>query len=149
MALNQIVLKASLLTGLVMTGLVDEGAMARSTGIITEQNEIYDQELQVLATGPAAVDLIIESDEAITHRIVYFPRDSVDLTPEARLALLEIANEVMSLKDPSVSITSQDSDKLLAFERIEAVAKGLEKEGFSSARLFTWSEIDMLTAREL
>ena len=137
--LKHIAFKATLLVGLLMIGLVDEGASASSARA----------EVTKPSPGPATIELLIETESGSFNRVVYFPWDSIDLTLEAQAAVLEIASEVSSLENPAISITAQDGDELLAFERINAVARGLEMEGFSSARLFTWSEVDMLTPRQL
>lgn len=139
MALKSLAFMAILLTGLLMIGLVDEAASASSAHAAGAQE----------APGPAVVELLIETEGATFSRLVYFPWDSVDLTLEAQVAVFEIADEVAGLENPTISITSQGGDELLAFERVNTVARGLEIEGFSSARLFTWSEIDMLTPRQL
>lgn len=137
--LRHIAFKATLLLGLLMIGLVDEGASASSARA----------EVTKASPGPAAIELLIETENGSFNRVVYFPWDSIDLTPEAQVAVLEIASEVSNLENPAISITAQSGDELLAFERINAIARGLEMEGFSSARLFTWSEVDMLTPRQL
>ena len=139
LSLRHLALKATLLTGLLMIGLVDEGASASSTRADVAQT----------APGPAAIELLIETENGSFSRVVYFPWDSIDLTPAAQAAVFEIASEVSALENPAISIASQTGDELLAFERVNAVARGLEREGFSSARLFTWSEIDMLMPRQL
>lgn len=160
MALSQLVLKATLLTGLLLPGLVDDSAIAGSSlsmsaephaATVTDDttDRLNDQDYSLQVFGPAAVELLIETDDDIIKHTVYFPRNSIELTPEAGLALLEIADEVAGLENPAISISSQDGDQLLAFERINTVARGLEAQGFTSASLFTWSEIDMLTPREL
>ena len=137
--LRHIAFKATLLLGLLMIGLVDEGASASSART----------EVTKPSPGPAAIELLIETENGSFNRVVYFPWDSIDLTLEAQAAVLEIASEVSNLENPAISITAQSGDELLAFERINAIARGLEMEGFSSARLFTWSEVDMLTPRQL
>lgn len=158
MALSQLVLKATLLTGLLLTGLVDGSAIAGSAPIATlpvaklpveTTDRLSDQEFDARVFGPAAVELLIETEYDVIIRTVYFPRHSIELTPEAGLALREIANEVSRFNNPTISISSQDGDQLLAYERINTVARGLEAQGLTSASLFTWSEIDMLTARDL
>ncbi len=141
MALSQLVFKAILLIGLLMTGVVDEAASAGSA--------LTDQEIGLAVFGPAAVELRIETDYDVIIRTVYFPRDSIDLTPEAGLVLLEIALEVSALENPTILISSPDSDRLLAFERINSVVRELEAGGLASASLFTWSEIGLLTPRQL
>ena len=140
--------RAVLLLGLLMTGLVDEGASAGSASAADMQDLQAPPGLATL-NAPAAIDLLIETDSESFSRVVYFPWDSIDLTMEAQLAVLEIASEVSTLENPSVSITARNGDQLLGFERVNAIARELETEGFSPARLFTWSEIDMLTPRQL
>lgn len=156
--LRQTALKAALLTGLLLTGLVDEGAVASARTSTTEENAdaTHFQSPPVLArptrldlVGPAMVELHIEGAGVSIRHILYFPADSIDLTPQARLALLEIVDEISLLETPSISLSSQDGDRLLSFERINTVAGELEHTGFDKTRLFTWSELDILTAREL
>lgn len=155
---RQAAVKTALLTGLLLTGLVDEDAIANSRYSADEANvdvthfqgpPALARPTQLAPLGPAMVELHIEGAEtSITHTL-YFPPDSIDLTPEARLALTEITDEISLLENPSVSLSSQDGDRLLSFERINTVAGELERSGFDKARLFTWSELDILTAREL
>lgn len=153
MALSQLVLKATLLTGLLLTGLVDESAIAGSAPSaklpVETTDRLSDREFDARVFGPAAVELLIETEYDVITRTVYFPRHSIELTPEAGLALREIANEVSGFDNSTISISSQDGDRLLAYERINTVARTLEAQGLTSASLFTWSEIDMLTARDL
>lgn len=159
---RQAAVKAALLTGLLLTGLVDESAIAssrasaRTSPVEANADATHFQGPPALAkptrldlSGPAMVELHIEGPEVNITHILYFPPDSIDLTPEARLALLEIADDISLLENPSVSLSSQDGDRLLSFERINTIAGELERGGFDKARLFTWSELDILTARQL
>lgn len=158
-SMRQAALKAVLLTGLLLTGLVDEGANANTsrTGperTNTQQDKIMGpypalQERLIMPTGPATVELRIEGDGFAITRILYFPPDAIDLTREARLALAEITQEISTFQNPSILLSSQDGDRLLTFERINTVANELERGGFDQSRLFTWSDLDILTARTL
>lgn len=132
---SQVLAGAALLTGLLLTGLVEEGAIASSR--------------QGLSSGPASVQLRIESEAASVTHILYFPPNSIDLTPEAHLALMEITLELASFENASVSLSSQDSDRLLSYERINTVADEMQRSGIDPSRLFTWSELDILSIRGL
>jgi outer membrane protein OmpA-like peptidoglycan-associated protein len=126
---------AALLTGLFLTGLVEEGAIASSR--------------HISSGGPATVEVRIENEATSITRVLYFSPDSIDLTPQAHLALMEITLELASLENASVSLSSQDGDRLLSYERINTVAEELQRSGIDPSRLFTWSEHDMLSAGEL
>lgn len=166
MAFFSTAIKGALLLGLVMTGLVDKEASAsssaNSTNMVSAQTlsttaagpfegEFHgsDQELRSNATSPAAIELLIEAANFSYHLPIYFMNGSIELTPEAELTLLEVADEISASEDPAVHFYSFDEDNILAEQRIDVISEALSDAGFAMARTFITPQIDLILARDL
>jgi hypothetical protein len=129
MAFQTLALQGALLVGLVLTGTVEGEAQANR--------------------GPERVEVLIETTGYRLHRMIYFKDQSTELTREAQIVLMEIADEIAASEDPSVTFLPAYGDEILTGQRIDAVVASLSDAGFSMARVYQPPEIDIILARDL
>lgn len=170
MAFTSTALKGALLLGLVMTGVVEKDAAASSESEVSAQTlsttaagdfvgqfqnapqhafHGLDQESRSHASSPASIELLIEAPDYSHQLPIYFMKGSAELTPEAQLAVLELASEITGREDPAIHIFPMSDDDILNEARIEAISLALSDAGLHEARTFTTPQIDILLARSL
>jgi len=114
MKLTDIALRAALLGGLMMTGIVDGSAQADQTQA--------DPQL-----GPASVKLVIETLDGTLHQNIYFAPGSANLSEPASLLLIEIAADLENFDLADISL--YDGLESLDLARARVVADHLEQAG--------------------
>ena len=126
MKLSNFALKAALLAGLVMTGIVEGSARAENSPM--EPN-----------IGPASVELVIETLDGTLHQNIYFSPGSAALSQPASLLLNEIAADLEGINLANIAL--YDGLDTLDQARVRVVAEHLEQSGLPAA----WVHLETAT----
>jgi hypothetical protein len=128
MTIREIAIKSALLAGLVMTGVVESAAK--------------DEPLQTEpSTGPASVELVIQTLDGTLYQNIYFASGSSTLSQPARLLLNEIAADLEGFELADIAL--YDGPETLDIARVRVVAEHLEKAGLPSE----WVRLEGETSR--
>ncbi len=132
MRIADILVKAGLVAGLCLTGLVTEATASMSS----PGGSGYFEPARAL--GPSKIEIQFSSDGKEMTQAIYFAEGDSAISEPAEQVLSTIAELSQSAEIADIRIfcgTSPDQDPVLALERMEAVALGLKAEGMPAPRV--------------